>query len=143
MPLAGTHLTGLAAADVIFEDITTPLVRYLALYQSRQAASIGPVTSTRPEDVLATSVLHPLMAYAGGTTGFLDVLRQSTVTDFGYTRHHRLYDGTSGRRPTSATALWRAHRAAAPTPLFLYRGSRDSPGGPGPLARCGWLAFGC
>jgi hypothetical protein len=128
--LAGARLAGLAAADVIFEDITAPRVRYLALYQSRPAASIGPVTSTRPEDSLATSVLHPLMAYAGGRTGFLAVLRQSTVTDLGYARHRRLYHGPAGRRLTSTAALWRAHRAAAPTPLFLYRGSSGSAGGP-------------
>lgn len=134
VPLAGAHLAGLAAADVVFEDITTPQVRYLALYQSRPATSIGPVTSTRPEDSLATSVLHPLMAYAGGKTGFLAVLRQSTVTDLGYARHHRLYHGTAARRLTSTTALWRAHRAAAPTPLFLYQGSSTSPGGPGVAA---------
>jgi Protein of unknown function (DUF3048) N-terminal domain/Protein of unknown function (DUF3048) C-terminal domain len=132
VPLAGAHLTGLAAADVIFEDITTPQVRYLALYQSRPAASIGPVTSTRPEDSLAVSVLHPLMAYSGGKTGFLAVLRQAPVTGLGYARNHRLYHGTAARRLTSTGALWGAHRAAAPTPLFVYQGSSNSPGGPGP-----------
>jgi hypothetical protein len=132
VPLAGARLTGLAAADVVFEDVTTPQVRYLALYQSRPATSIGPVTSTRPEDNLATSVLHPLMAYAGGKTGFLAVLRHSAVTGLGYGRHHQLYHGPAGRRLTSTAALWRAHRAAAPTPLFVYQGSSNSPGGPGP-----------
>ncbi|MEP7023925.1 MAG: hypothetical protein ABJB47_08985 [Actinomycetota bacterium] len=39
VPLAGAHLTGLAPADVVFEDITTPQVRYLALCQSRPQAS--------------------------------------------------------------------------------------------------------
>src|ERR1700722_853871 len=57
--VAGTDPWGLKSADVVFEEFAGP-VRYVAVYQSRQTSSAGPIAGTQPPDVQALTVLHPL-----------------------------------------------------------------------------------
>jgi hypothetical protein len=40
----------------------------VALYQSRDA-TVGPVGETRPLDARILSILHPVVAYTGGSVG--------------------------------------------------------------------------
>lgn len=122
--IAGSRPLGLAFADVVFEEITTPTRRYIAVFQSRQAGRIGPITSTRPTDGMALSVLHPLFGYDGGTTGFVQLLRQSKVIDFSSAGHHALYRNGAGGPTTSTEAFWAAARrgTSAPPALYQYRG---------------------
>ena len=124
--LAGSSLTGLGSADVVFQEMTAP-VRYLAVFQSAQAAEVGPVTSTRPADGQALSVLHPVTGYAGGSASFVSVLDATKVIDAGYAGHESLYSATPGGLTTSTTALAGAARSAGPPPeLFSYR-TADAP----------------
>src|SRR5450631_1046053 len=62
--LSGAQPQGLGSADVVYEELTSPL-RYIAVFQSHDGASVGPVGQTRPMDGQALSVLHPLTAYDG------------------------------------------------------------------------------
>ena len=52
LAVAGSSPQGLRSADVVFEEITTP-VRYIAVYQSQTAAGVGPITTTRPVESIA------------------------------------------------------------------------------------------
>lgn len=119
----GSHPTGLSDADVIYEEVTSPL-RYIAVFQSRQATSVGPITSTRPDDGQELSVLRPLFGYDGGTTAFIQLLHHSNVVDLGYANHSSLYQDGSGGLTTSTQALWDAAHSAAPPDLFAYRDSQ-------------------
>ncbi|HEY7145151.1 MAG TPA: DUF3048 domain-containing protein [Streptosporangiaceae bacterium] len=120
LAIAGSHPTGLSQADVVYEEISSP-IRYLAVYQSRQAASAGPVTGTRPADGMIVSVLHAAVGYSGGTTGFIDVLHHQHVTDMGTGTHPALYrDGAAGL--TVDTARLRQRRASPPPALLPFRG---------------------
>ena len=119
--LAGPHPRGLGLADVVFEEITSP-IRYIAVYQSRQARSVGPITSTRPTDGMVLSVLHALVGYAGGTPGFVEVLDHAKVTDLGLAGHSSLYRQASWGLTTSTAALERAARGHQPPQLLPYRG---------------------
>ena len=73
VPLTADQPQGLAAADVVFEEMSSPL-RYVAVFQSHDDSSAGPVGQTRPTDAQALSVLHPVTAYDGGTPSFIRVL---------------------------------------------------------------------
>ncbi|MFL6128109.1 MAG: DUF3048 domain-containing protein [Mycobacteriales bacterium] len=110
--------TGLDRADVVIEEVTTP-VRYLALYQSRDASLVGPITQTRPVDAQLLPVVRPAVAYSGGPSGFVQQLQRSGVTDLGYLTHPSSYQ-------SSASGLF----AATPT-LYALTGSPPAP--PPPL----------
>ena len=128
MPLSGSQLQGLAAADVVFEEMTSPL-RYVGVFQSRDASSVGPVTGTRPTDAQALSVLHPLDAYDGGTPSFIRVLDRTQVLDLGYASHPSLYHPGAGgltvlNEPGPAVSA--GHRAAADVHLSGHGGGRGA-----------------
>jgi hypothetical protein len=121
LPVAGDRPRGLAAADVVLEEITAP-IRYIAVFQSREDQSVGPVTSTRPTDGQALSVLHPLLGYDGGTAPFIRVLDKSDVVDMGYARHPSLYHAGAAGLTASTSQIETAARGTAPPPLFTYQG---------------------
>jgi hypothetical protein len=122
LPVAGDRPHGLAAADLVFEEITTP-IRYIAVFQSREDRSVGPVTSTRPTDGQALSVLHPLLGYDGGTAPFIRVLDKTDVIDVGYAKYPSLYHASTGGLAVSTSQMETAARGTAPPPLFTYQGS--------------------
>jgi hypothetical protein len=129
--VAGANPVGLGSADVVFEELAGP-VRYLAVFQSAGAAAVGPVTSTRPTDGQALSVLHPVTGYAGGTASFVSVLDATKIVDEGYAGHGSLYSGGPGGLTVSTAALAAAGGSDGPPPeLFGYRQPGD------PLATAG------
>jgi hypothetical protein len=76
---------GLDAADVVFEEMVEGRVtRLIAIFQSTDAARIGPVRSTRTTDIDIVSALnHPLYSYSGGNANYVAQLRASPVVDVG------------------------------------------------------------
>jgi Protein of unknown function (DUF3048) C-terminal domain/Protein of unknown function (DUF3048) N-terminal domain len=132
--VVGPGPTGLGLADVVFQEISSP-VRYIAVFQSKPASGVGPITSTQPTDGEAVSVLRAVIGYDGGTHGFIKVLGKSHVTDMGDATHASLYTTTSQGVTTSTQAVLRAVRGTgAPPALFRYRGGLS---GAGPLAHTG------
>jgi hypothetical protein len=119
--VSGTNPAGLGAADLVYQEITSP-VRYLAVYQSNEA-TVGPVGGTRPEDGQILSVLHPLTSYDGGTSTFVKELDATKIVDAGYAAHSSLYaEGTDGLT-TSTSAVAATGTSDTPPPgLFSYRG---------------------
>jgi Protein of unknown function (DUF3048) N-terminal domain/Protein of unknown function (DUF3048) C-terminal domain len=120
--VSGPNPVGLASADVVFEEISTPAPRYIAVFQSQNAANVGPVTSTSPADGMVLSVLHPLTGYDGGSVGFLEVLHSTKIIDVGFAGHSSLYRAGPGGLTTSTAAIGQAGRDTAPPPLFQYQG---------------------
>ena len=127
LALAGPDPQGLTAADVVFEEIATP-IRYVAVYQSRQARSAGPVTGTQPPDAQALAVLHPLFGYNGAKAPFfVGTLDKAKLTDVGFTNHPSLYTSTSAGLTTSTRAIWgAAHGDTAPPAVFQYAGPQKT-----------------
>jgi hypothetical protein len=117
---------GLDRADVVIEEITTP-VRYVALYQSRDATLVGPITQTRPVDAQLLPVLRPVVAYSGGPSGFVQQLQKAGVTDVGYLTHPSSYQASaSGLYAATATLYGQADGAPAPPPLLTFATSGQS-----------------
>jgi DUF3048 family protein len=124
--VTGSDPVGLGSADLVWAEMAGP-VRYLAVFQSAEASTVGPMTSTRPTDGQALSVLHPLTGYDGGTTAFVSVLDATKIIDDGYAAHASLYSGGSGHLTVSTAALAAAGRSDGPPPeLFGYRQPGDS-----------------
>lgn len=129
LAVAGPDPQGLYSADVVYEEITSP-VRYIAVFQSREVQAVGPIMGTRPTDGQALSVLHPIYGYDGGTTSFVKVLDQTSVVDVGYARYPSLYHADASGVTVSTSQVERAARGTAPPQLFTYQGTRvgNAPG---------------
>jgi hypothetical protein len=124
--VAGSDPVGIGSADLVFEEMTSP-IRYLAVFQSQQASTVGPVTGTRPTDGQALSVLHPVTGYDGGTNAFIAVLHTTKIIDAGYASHASLYSAGPDGLTVSTVALAATDRSDGPPPgLFSYRRSGAS-----------------
>lgn len=123
LDVSGGRPHGLTAADVVLEEFASP-VRYIAIYQSRQASNVGPIAPTQPTDRAALAVLHPLVGYDGAASNyFIKLLDKTKITDVSFSRAAGLYATTGAGLTTSTRAiLRRAGGDAAPQPLFYYRG---------------------
>lgn len=138
--------SGLNEADIVFD---TPaegfIMRYIAVYQCENAASIGPTRSVRWVDWhLMRQFIHPMLAFAGGINPNVD-----QVAGFHWIRSANLLQAAAGaghrttnRVPpdnlyTSTSSLYglfpKANRA--PNPVFTY--SRALPRGSAPTSDVG------
>jgi len=99
-------------------------VRYIAVFQSKQATGVGPLTGTQPTDGQSLSVLRPLFGYDGGTRWFKKVLDHTSVTDVGFGTHPSLYARVPHGVTASTSAVLRAgHGSGAPPQIFYFRGA--------------------
>lgn len=119
--VAGPDPAELSAADLVLEEMTSP-VRFLAVFQSAQAAQVGPVAATSPMDGEALSVLHPVTGYDGGTSSFISVLDATKIIDGGYAAHPDAYAPGPAGLTVSTSALAAAGKSDGPPPgLLPYR----------------------
>jgi hypothetical protein len=123
LDLTGPDPIGLASADLVFQDFSSP-VRYIAVFQSKQATA-GPVTGTQPTDKQALTVLHPLIGYDGALAPFfITSLEKSKLKDAGYAAHPSLYTtGAQGLTSSTQAIMSAVTGETAPPQLFRYRGS--------------------
>lgn len=128
---------GLDLADVVYEEVVEGgITRFLAVFQSRDAESVGPVRSVRPIDPAIVTPLGGLFAYSGGAPKFQRMIRQAPVVDVGFDNQSSAYHRQRGRKAphnlmTSTPALWsRARLDRVPPRLFDYVGPGEVIGGP-------------
>ncbi|MFI7221072.1 DUF3048 domain-containing protein [Micromonospora maritima] len=111
--------TGLDAADLVYQEFAESGSLHLsAVYQSRDAAKIGPVTEIRPVDIRSVGVLRPWLGYAGGPTGFLSQLAAADLS--GVTPAKRSAAFPDGHTSTTALRAAAPKGGVAPAPLFEY-----------------------
>ncbi|MFU8873289.1 DUF3048 domain-containing protein [Micromonospora sp. SL4-19] len=117
-----TAPAGLDAADLVYAEFAESDTLHLtAVFHSRDAAKVGPVTEIRPVDIRSVGVLRPFVGYAGGPKGFRSQFDESglagiTPADNG----GKVFD--SGY--TSTAALWKAApKGAQPPSAFLDHAS--------------------
>jgi hypothetical protein len=90
---------GLESADVVYEELVEGgLTRFLAMYQSTDAALVGPIRSLRPTDPEVIRPFGGLFAYSGGTKKFIGMLRATPVQDIGFDNEPELYDKRRDKR---------------------------------------------
>ena len=108
------------------EELSSP-VRYLALFQSRDATTVGPVGQTRPVDAQVLAVGKTAIGYAGGKQGFVDQLRTAGIIDVGTAAAPSAYRSSGGAVYTSTTALYGQVRGAQAAPPLLAFGDPGAP----------------
>jgi hypothetical protein len=123
---ADTKPAGLAEADLVYQEFAESKSLHLtAIYQSRDAARVGPVAEIRPVDVRTVGVLNPFVGFAGGPTGFL---RQFAVAGLpGTTPKEKSSAFPSGQASVAALRKAAPKDGIAPTPVFDYA---TAPGDP-------------
>jgi len=121
---------GVRAADVVYEEFTEGVTRFIAVYHSNNAEVVGPVRSVRPADPVIVTPLGGVLGFSGGSPGAEAVARSAPLTlvtendlEVMYRRPgrpapHNLYTSTAGlyaRMPAEA-------RSPRPFAQFLREG---------------------
>ena len=136
---------GINAADVVYEEFTEGVTRFIVVYHSRDAEVVGPVRSVRPADPVIVSPLGGVLGFSGGSPGAVAVARDTPLTLVmeddvavmyrrgGRVAPHNLYTSTAGlfsRVPPEA---------GSPPALATFLTEGKSFGGPGaiPVASIG------
>jgi hypothetical protein len=117
-----TAPAGLGSADLVYAEFAeSDSLHLTAVFHSRDATKIGPVTEIRPVDIRSLAVLRPFVGYAGGPTGFLTQFEKSgipgvTPDDDG--------DKVFADDQTSTAALFKAApKGSQPPPAVLDYGA--------------------
>jgi hypothetical protein len=115
--------SGLAVADMVFEEIVEGDTRFAAVFHTQGSDPVGPIRSGREQDVdMLSSFNEPLFAWSGGNPGVTRLIADSFLTDLNAQRGGEGYFRGPGRAPhdlyNTTEALW------AQTP-------EDHPGAPG------------
>jgi hypothetical protein len=133
---------GIDRADIVYEEYTEGITRFIVVFQSSDAPAVGPVRSVRPADPNVVKPLGGPIVFSGGSPAVLDVvrtsgLRQITENDTdtlkrrsGKAAPHNLY--------TTTDALFKKAGAGTPPPPFgpfLAKGQAYAPTGAMPATR--------
>ncbi|BAN02295.1 DUF3048 domain-containing protein [Ilumatobacter coccineus] len=95
--------TGLAVADIVFEEIVEDSnTRFAAVFHTQDADPIGPIRSGRSQDVdILSSLNSPLFAWSGGNPGVTRLIRDSFLTDLNWQRNAGSYQRGPGTSPSN------------------------------------------
>ncbi|MDQ3896428.1 MAG: DUF3048 domain-containing protein [Actinomycetota bacterium] len=108
---------GIRAADVVYEEFTEGVTRFIVVYHSNEADVVGPVRSVRPADPSIVAPLGGILAFSGGSPGAVAIAQAAPLTLVtegdtavmyrrpGRAAPHNLYTSTQGlylRAPPSA-----------------------------------------
>ena len=115
--IAARPQAGIGAADIVYEEFTEGVTRFIVVYHSNDADVVGPVRSVRPADPVIVTPLGGLLAFSGGSPGAEALARAAPLTIVtendtvvlyrrpGRSAPHNLYTSTRGlymRVPDSA-----------------------------------------
>jgi Protein of unknown function (DUF3048) N-terminal domain/Protein of unknown function (DUF3048) C-terminal domain len=133
---------GIDHADVVYEEYTEGITRFIVVFQSSDAPFVGPVRSVRPADPTVIKPLGGPLAFSGGSPAVVDVVKSSGIRQItendtdtlkrrsGKSTPHNLY--------TTTADLFRKAGAGAPPPAFapfLPAGQPFAGAGAAPVTR--------
>ena len=134
--------SGIEQADLIYEEFTEGITRFVVVFQSSDAAQVGPVRSVRPADPNIVKPLGGPLVFSGGSPGVLNVVQQSGVTQVTENDRATLKRRSGRRAPhnlySTSVDLFRKAGAGAPPPAFspfLRQGQAYAPAGVTPATR--------
>ncbi|HEX2046991.1 MAG TPA: DUF3048 domain-containing protein [Acidimicrobiales bacterium] len=130
---------GVGAADVVYEEFTEGVTRFVVVYHSNDADVVGPVRSVRPADPVIVTPLGGLLAFSGGSPGAEALARDAPLTIVtendtavmyrrpGRAAPHNLYTSTQGLYTRVAT------EATSPPKFAEFLTEGRTFGGPGAM----------
>ncbi len=126
--------SGIDKADIVYEEMVEGgLTRYMAVFQSQDATTVGPIRSIRGTDVALAAQTTGLIAYSGGIPNFISAVRATGVVDVGANAAGNAYYRDPNRPEphnlySSTTALYSAAgtNGVAPHPLFSFGSASTS-----------------
>jgi hypothetical protein len=103
--------SGLAVADIVFEEIVEGDTRFAAVFHTQGSEPVGPIRSGREQDVeMLSSLNEPLFAWSGGNAGVTRLIADSFLTDLNVQRGGQGYYRGPGSAPhdlyNTTEALW-------------------------------------
>ena len=114
---------GLAVADVVYEEPVEGLIRYIAIFQSKDPGDVGPIRSARPMDADLIEPLHGLFAISGGIGAFVNAAQDvAQVFLEGNPAYYRAGDRRAPHNLLGhAQGLWdQTDGQTAPAPLWDF-----------------------
>ncbi|HUQ62548.1 MAG TPA: DUF3048 domain-containing protein [Acidimicrobiales bacterium] len=99
---------GIDKADIVFEEFTEGITRFVVVFQSTTADSVGPVRSVRPADPTIVTPFGGVLAFSGGAPAIVELAKASPLTIVdensadvmkrrsGRSAPHNLYTSTDG-----------------------------------------------
>jgi hypothetical protein len=76
---------GLNQADIVYEEIVEGITRFAAVFQSQDAAPVGPIRSARTTDLnIFAAYGRPLIAWSGGNSYVVKAVRSANIVDVGH-----------------------------------------------------------
>jgi len=134
---------GLDKADLVYEEITEGITRFVAVFQSTDTDAIGPVRSVRPADPLIVSPLNGLFAFSGGSPAAVALVSSANLTTITENNTDTLRRRSGRAAPynlyTSTSALFAKAPAGGKAPprfaQFLKAGEPFNPAGATPATK--------
>jgi hypothetical protein len=133
--------SGLDQADVIYEEFTEGITRFVVLFHSSDAPSVGAVRSVRPADPNIVKPFGGPLVFSGGSPPVLGVVRAAGVTQVTENDRDTLRRRSGRRAPhnlySDTESMFRKAGAGAPPPVFspfLRPGEAGAPAGATPAA---------
>jgi hypothetical protein len=133
--------SGLEAADVIYEEFTEGITRFVVVFQSSDAAQVGPVRSVRPGDPAIVRPFGGPLVFSGGAPAVLDVVRSAGITQVTENDRETLKRRSGRRAPhnlySTTEAMFRKGGGSAPPAFspFLAPGAKSAAAGGTPVTR--------
>ena len=130
--------SGLERADVIYEEFTEGITRFVVLFHSSDAPFVGPVRSVRPADPNIVKPFGGPLVFSGGAPAVLSVVSAAGVTQVTENDRATLRRRPGRRAPhnlyTDTDAMFRKGGAGAPPPFspFLRAGETGTAAGATP-----------
>ncbi|HJV08798.1 MAG TPA: DUF3048 domain-containing protein [Acidimicrobiales bacterium] len=133
---------GLEAADVIFEEFTEGITRFVVIFQSSDALQVGPVRSVRPGDPNIIKPFGGPLVFSGGSPAVLNVVRAAGITQVTENDRATLKRRSGRKAPhnlysTTEAMYAKASGVAAPSAFstFLAPGVKSTAAGGTPVTR--------
>jgi len=127
---------GLEMADVIYEEFTEGITRFVVVFHSSDAGTVGPVRSVRPGDPNIVKPLGGPLVFSGGSPAVLNVVRSVGIRQVTENDTDTLKRRSGRRAPhnlyTTTNAMYgKAGVGAAPPAFspFLGQGQAYAPAG--------------
>ncbi|HVL07529.1 MAG TPA: DUF3048 domain-containing protein [Acidimicrobiales bacterium] len=113
---------GLEAADVIYEEFTEGITRFVVVFQSADAGVVGPVRSVRPGDPHIAKPFGGPLVFSGGSAPVLGVVRAAGIPQVTENDRETLRRRSGRRAPhnlyTDTNSMFRKAGAGSAPPAF-------------------------